>query len=238
MTEAFKKRIENKSQSNNSRLILALDISNRKTSMEKAIQILKDTSKHLSGVKIGYPSVLSFGLKIISESKETSGLPIIADFKIADVPHINRKITHSAFDAGADAVIAHAFLGGDSLQAVIEVAEEEGGGVIALPNMSHPGSKAFIGPVSMKMAKMAVEVGSDGLIGPATRTEEITELRKLVGKKPLIFSPGVGAQGGKPGDAIRSGADFEIVGRSIYNSGEPRKAAEKMRKRINEGSRK
>lgn len=234
MTEEFKRRIRTKSKSNRSRLVLALDISNNGDPTEKAIQVLEDTSEYLSGVKIGYPLVLSAGIEIVTKSREVSDLPIIADFKIADVPHINRQIAQNAFGAGADAVIAHAFLGRDSLEAVVGVAGEEDGGVIALPNMSHPGSKTFIGPISEKMAKMAVEVGSDGLIGPATRVEEVTQLRSWIGDEPLILTPGVGAQGAEPGDAIRGGADFEIVGRAIYSTSDPGKAAKDLRERINE----
>ena len=36
-----------------------------------------------------------------------------------------------------------------------------------------------------------------------------------------IIPPGVGAQGGSAGDAIRAGADYVIAGRSIYQSDDP-----------------
>jgi orotidine-5'-phosphate decarboxylase len=41
----------------------------------------------------------------------------------------------------------------------------------------------------------------------------------------LILSPGVGAQGGSAAEALRHGADFVIVGRSIYEDPDPRAAA-------------
>ncbi|MDO8056425.1 MAG: orotate phosphoribosyltransferase, partial [Candidatus Hermodarchaeota archaeon] len=37
----------------------------------------------------------------------------------------------------------------------------------------------------------------------------------------LIFAPGVGAQGGKPGSAVAAGANYEIIGRSIYAAKDP-----------------
>ncbi|WP_252896574.1 orotidine 5'-phosphate decarboxylase / HUMPS family protein [Metallosphaera hakonensis] len=42
----------------------------------------------------------------------------------------------------------------------------------------------------------------------------------------VIISPGVGAQGAKPGTAICHGADYEIVGRSVYQARDP---AQKLR---------
>jgi len=53
------------------------------------------------------------------------------------------------------------------------------------------------------------------------------KLRTIVGKL-LILSPGVGAQGGSAAEALRNGADFVIAGRSIYQSPDPRGAAERL----------
>jgi len=43
-----------------------------------------------------------------------------------------------------------------------------------------------------------------------------------------IISPGVGTQGGSAGDTIRAGADYVIVGRSIYQSDDPEAAAKQI----------
>ena len=226
----FKERMLRKSEKNESRLILALDVHK-----EQVQKLLEDVSSYIVAVKIGYPLVLGAGLGVVSKIKEASDLPIIADFKIADVPHTNQRIARCAYDAGADAVIAHAFVGRDSLEAIIKVAEEKGDrGVIVVPNMSHPGASMFIGSVSERMAKLAVDVGATGVIGPATRPKEIMALRSWVGKELLILTPGVGAQGAQPGDAIKSGADFEIVGRAICTAKSPAKMAKAMRYQINE----
>ena len=49
-----------------------------------------------------------------------------------------------------------------------------------------------------------------------------------LGNEILILSPGVGVQGGKVGGAISAGADFEMVGRSIYKAENPGEVAEKI----------
>ena len=45
---------------------------------------------------------------------------------------------------------------------------------------------------------------------------------------PADHPPGVGAQGGSASDAILAGADYVIVGRSIYNAEDPASAAQKI----------
>ena len=46
-------------------------------------------------------------------------------------------------------------------------------------------------------------------------------MRDLVGPGLTIVCCGVGAQGGKYGHAIAAGADFEIIGRAIYQAEDP-----------------
>ena len=43
-----------------------------------------------------------------------------------------------------------------------------------------------------------------------------------------IISPGVGAQGGSAGDTIQAGADYVIVGRSIYQADDPAAGAKQI----------
>jgi orotidine-5'-phosphate decarboxylase len=71
---------------------------------------------------------------------------------------------------------------------------------------------------------MAVTCGTSGIIAPATRPERVAAMRQIVGDL-LILSPGVGAQGGSASAAIDKGADYVIVGRSIYGAENPREAA-------------
>jgi len=71
------------------------------------------------------------------------------------------------------------------------------------------------------------EVGARGIIAPATRPQRLAELRSLANEL-MILTPGVGAQGGSAADAILAGADYIIVGRSIYQADDPRAAAQKL----------
>ncbi len=198
-------------------LILALDVTDR----EKALEIAGQTSNYLEAIKVGYPLVLSSGLEIIEELKGYTRT-LIADFKVADIPNTSKLICQLARDAGADYVIVQGFVGEDVLKTCSEVVD-----IIVVAEMSHPGAETFIQPVSEKIAELAKEYAK-GIVAPATRPERVSRLREVVGKEIIIISPGVKAQGAKIGDAIRAGADFEIVGRGIYESENPKEEAKKI----------
>ena len=204
------------------RIILALDVLQR----AKAISVVDETSQYIDAVKINWPLVLGAGSRIITEISEKS--PVICDFKIADIPNTNKLIVEQAMKLGAAAVIAHGFTGTDSLKACVD---GSGGKVFVVTEMSHPGGKEFTSVNAERIATMAREQGAMGIVAPATRPERIAKMREIVG--PLqIISPGVGAQGGKASDALGYGADFVIVGRTIYDSDRPAEAAQKIAREI------
>jgi len=196
-------------------LILALDV----TVKRDALAIAELCAPHLDAIKLGYPLILSSGLSI-ARDLEALDLPLIADFKVADIPNTNRLIAEQVFDAGFSSIICHGFTGTDAVQACVDTAADYGGACFVVAEMSHPGATAFFhGGVAEKIAEMAVSCGADGIIAPATRPERVKELRKIVGKRKIL-SPGVGAQGGDAA-TIAQLVDGIIVGRAIYEAKDP-----------------
>ncbi len=212
----------------NTRLILALDVTDR----EEAIKISEKVAEYVDAIKIGYPLVLATGMDIIGQLSKYA--PIIADFKVADIPNTNRLICEQVFKAGADAVIVQGFTGHDSLEAAVKIAKEQKKDIFVVTEMSHPGALDFMQQVGEGIAKMAADVQASGVVAPATRPQRVTEIRKIIGNKLSIISPGVGAQGGRACDVRKAGADWVIVGRSIYQSDEPELAAKKIVDEIKE----
>ncbi len=206
-------------------LILALDVTDR----AEAISVSREVASYVDAIKIGYPLVLGAGLKIINAISEFT--PVIADFKVADIPNTDRLICSQAFEAGANAVIVHGFTGRDSLLECVRMGLEYGGDIFVVTEMSHPGAVDFMQPAALSLAGLAVECKASGVVAPATRPERVKEIRRIVGGLTII-SPGVGAQGGSAADAIRAGADYVIVGRSIYTSRNPEIEAEKIVREI------
>jgi orotidine-5'-phosphate decarboxylase len=201
----------------NTRLILALDV----TSKERALSLVGSMDSYFDAVKVGYPLILSTGLEIINEI--TKFAPVIADLKIADIPNTNRLICEAVLGAGAEAVIAHAFPGSDSLKSCIECAGDYGAKVFAVTEMSHPGAEEFMAPLAERLARLARDAGADGVVAPATRPDRIRLIRSIVGTLTII-SPGVGTQGGSAAKALEAGADHLIIGRSVTSSEDPKGA--------------
>jgi orotidine-5'-phosphate decarboxylase len=204
-------------------VILALD----ETDPVKARSVASAVSPHVDAIKINWPLVLSAGPAMITELAELR--PVICDFKLADIPNTNRLITEQVIGRGAAGVIVQGVPGMDSVRAVVDAAA--GAEVFVVTEMSHPGGQEFTAPVADRIARMAVEVKASGVIAPATRPGRISEIRSIVGQLSIL-APGVGAQGGSAADAIRAGADYVIVGRSIYGSPSPAEAARKISEEV------
>ena len=177
-------------------LILALDVTEKK----KALATAHACAPHLDAIKIGYPLVLSAGLSIARELAE-EGLPLIADFKVADIPNTDTLICDQVFSAGFSGIICHGFTGMDSVKACVASAHAHKGECFVVAEMSHPGGKEFFsGGIAEQIASDAIIAGADGIIAPATRPDRVGVLRGFVGDRKIL-SPGIGTQGGDA-DAI------------------------------------
>jgi orotidine-5'-phosphate decarboxylase len=206
-----------------SRLILALDVTER----QKAVEIAGKVAGFVDAIKVNYPLVLATDLSIVDEMSKFA--PVICDFKIADIPNTNSLIVKNVLKHGASGVIVHGFVGKDSVRACIDAAQ--GMETFVVTEMSHPGALDYLAAFGESLARLAVETGATGVVAPATRPERVADIRKIVGKLKII-SPGVGAQGGSASDTIRAGADYVIVGRQIYNAGDPAKEAANLAEEI------
>ncbi|VUT26170.1 MAG: Orotidine 5'-phosphate decarboxylase [Candidatus Methanolliviera sp. GoM_asphalt] len=208
-------------------LILALDVIDKK----RALKIVEETKASLDYVKVGYPLILSTGINIMEKISEL--MPVIADLKVADIPDINELICRETFRNGAKGIICHGFTGRDSLKACIDVSREFDGDIYVVADMSHPGASAFFPDISVKICDIAMELGAEGIVSPANRPERLRKIKKRI-KKLKLLSPGIGVQGGSIRDAIFAGADYLIIGRSIYMDKNPKTAAERIKKAIEE----
>jgi orotidine-5'-phosphate decarboxylase len=200
------------------RLILALDVTDR----NEALSIAEKLGGTVDAIKVNYPLVLGAGLGIIKDIKKYAN--VIADFKVADIPNTNSLICRETFEAGADAIICQGFVGHDSVKACVDVAKKYGRDTYVVTEMSHPGALDFLQGHAFELIDLAYRAGATGIIAPATRPERLVDIRCRAGDMKIL-APGVGAQGGDAKKAIEAGADFVIVGRSIYNAEDPYKAA-------------
>ena len=208
-------------------LILALDVG----SESEAIEICDSVKDYIDTIKIGYPLALAEGLEIINKLKDKFGFQVICDFKVADIDATNSKICDETFKAGADAIICHGFVGSDSVQACLDMANEYEKELFLLTEMSHPGAKMFLQKNADAIAQMGVDMNITNFVAPATRLDRLADIRQIVGEDAFIISPGVGKQGGD-GKKTLQYSDAIIVGRSIYESENPQKSCEDLIKSV------
>ncbi len=232
----FRDKMRSSSERSSSRVVLALDFAGSyDTRLARAGRVLGATKKEVAAVKMNHHLLLPYGLQgvrgLIDDCKQ-QGLPLIADLKVNDIESTNINIVDSLLDFGFDAVIANPFVGkNEGLGKVVEKMHSKGGGVILLVYMSHDGAPEGYGlrveggeRLYRVFAGRARDWGADGVVVSAKSPDIVAETRAIVGGDCLIFSPGVGAQGGE----ARPGPDYAIVGRSITESSDPLKAVREL----------
>jgi len=236
----FRDRMLDSSTRRASTIVLALDIqgpySERK---ERAMRVLDATGEGIAAVKVNQHLLLPFGLEGIRDliqSCRKLGLPLIADLKLNDVESTNLSVVESLLDHEFDAVIANPFVGRrEGLEKVLDKMHAGGGGVVFLVYMSHSGASEGYSmileggqPVYRVFAERARDWGADGVVVSAKDVRKISETRSIIGDSCLIFSPGIGAQGGKIERGDGKGADFLIVGRAITEAQDPAVALRRL----------
>jgi orotidine-5'-phosphate decarboxylase len=251
----FRRFIEDAAARNKSPIVLALDLTRREREelFKDSLKLIQSVSRFLCAVKINRQLVLPLGLhdrvKGLVDEIHQNDIPAIMDTKINDIGHTNEFIASEYFSAGFDAVTANPFVGyKDGLEPVFRLAKMKEKGVLLLVHMSHKGASEGYGQTVIDektgarraqfevFAERALQWGADGAIVGATFPETIVRVGKILGDRVPIFSPGVGVQGGSLKEAFAAGAKYAIVGRSIYESQDPARSANDLRRSIVEVS--
>jgi orotidine-5'-phosphate decarboxylase len=247
---SFKVKMDETAKRRNSRVVLALDFpfeapENRAKILAKAQNVIEVVHPYICAIKINHHIILPLGtfdgVQKLVEKIHTKGLLAIMDAKVNDIGATNQIIADYYFAAGFDAIIANPFVGWeDGLKPLFEASKRLNRGVILLSYMSHKGASEGYGQTVIdpgtgektlqyiSFAKKALKWGADGVVVGATVPEKIAEIRRILGEKVAIYSPGVGVQGGAAQTVLEAGANYLIVGREITNSDDPAKAALKL----------
>lgn len=208
-------------------IIFAADLQNE----GRLISIISEIADNIDAIKIGYPLVLSSGIQIVKKIKNICDIPIIADFKIMDTSVIATTIVKIALYSGCDGVMLCGVIGPTAISDCIEIAGKDM--TFVFTEFTQP--DGLINPkLSDDVARIAKDLGAYGIQAPGTKPDRIKRLRDIVGSDLKIISCGIGAQGPPPGSAIKAGADFEIIGRAIYDAKNPKLAVKEIGKKISD----
>ncbi len=213
-------------------LIVALDAAR---SPQQLSLIVESLCGIVEGFKLGLPLLLSLGPAAAEKARERCPSAMwIADLKLADIGAIMVKTAEAVLNA-ADIFIAHGFVGyTGALDELKDWLDSHGKRLVLVVSMSHPGSSEVYDKSLPAILHVAQKVKPWGVVAPATRPEIVALTRRRLGQGYKILSPGVGVQGAEPGTALCAGADYEIVGRMITSSSEPRVAALMVKRRQQE----
>ncbi len=193
---------------------------------EIPVKTILNITEYLYGIKIGYPLLLKKGVEGVKEIlREVKVDEVIMDLKLADIDNTMIKIVEKL--DFADSFIAHSFIGiKGALGELKDFLDSEKKKLYLLSSMSHIGWNDNFYPYIREVIK---SVNPYGIVAPATKIDILKNVRKDFPDK-VIISPGVGAQGGKIGEALCNGADYEIIGRIIYTSPNPESTIKEIAK--------
>ena len=160
-------------------------------------------------------------------------IPVILDAKRGDIGSTAALYAKEAYERyGADAVTVNPYLGFESIEPYMKYEDK---GIVVLCRTSNPGSdwlqkdKKDTVPVYQRVAKQVADWNKEDqfvLVTGATYPEELGEVRKIVGRMPLLV-PGIGAQGGDVKSVLEVGLDQKAQGLIISSSREILYAHEK-----------
>jgi orotidine-5'-phosphate decarboxylase len=239
MTRPFFQRIAAAAIEKKSPIVLALDPRPRGNQRlpELAAKTICAVEHHVCAVKMNFHIILPLSaseILRINKLAHSFGLQSIADIKLNDIETTNAVAVDHLIKMGFDAAIANPFIGRDTLASLVQKAHKADAGIIALVYMSHPEAKEGFGlkiqgrGLYKMFFERAETAGVDGIVVGAPQDEI---LKEVAGRLP-VYSPGVGTQGGNSEQAIRNGADYLIIGRSIVEAKQPAKVAGEIQNRI------
>lgn len=171
-------------------------------------------------LKLGNALLYRYGFKLLDSLKNRyAELPVIIDIKLCDVAHIASRVAKDFAERGADVVVVAAICGPVVIKEIVK-AVPSSCEIWVFSEFTHDS-----GYINSRTADesiiAALESGAKGVQAPGTRTHRVEEIREDVGENIAIMACGIGAQGARFGSAIKAGANFEIIGRSIYGQFSP-----------------
>jgi orotidine-5'-phosphate decarboxylase len=214
------------------KLIVALDVS----SASAAQKIVAAIGGSVLTYKVGMQLYTAEGPEIVRDLV-ASGRQIFLDLKYHDIPNTVAAAVREAAQLGVSMLTVHALGGAKMLRAATEAAHAANPalkvlGVTVLTSLGNEelegiGIQGDVLDEVMRLATLAIYSGCDGIVSSA---REAPDLRKSLGKKFSLVTPGVRPVGGAHGDQVRvvtpaeaiaAGASHIVVGRPITEAGDP-----------------
>ena len=226
------------------RLIVALDLADP----AKARTLATLLAPEVGMFKVGKQLFVNAGPNVVRMIHDLGG-EVFLDLKFHDIPNTVASAAVEATRLGVKLFNLHISGGREMMRqtaaAVEEVCGKEGLrppsvlGVTVLTSLDGSDLEALgirdgVPAQVVRLAGMAQEAGLAGVVCSA---QEVPEIRRACGDSFMLVTPGIrpaGQQAGDqkrimtPGDAVRAGIDFIVVGRPITAADDPVAAARSL----------
>ncbi len=231
------------------RIVLALDLDNDR----EALGLVSELKDAVGIFKVGHQLFTAYGPDIVRRIIGAGGR-VFLDLKYHDIPNTVARASAEAVKLGVSIFNVHALGGLDMMKAAAEAARE----AAAKHNLTVPVTLAVtiltsLGEKSLRrelkitrslqrevahLARLAQRAGMHGVVASP---KELRMLRRAVRGEFVILTPGVRPEwAGKddqmrvmtPGEAVKEGADYIVVGRPVLQSRDRRAAVEKILEEI------
>ena len=215
------------------RLIVALDLPSVQAAESMVTKLGASVSFYKIGYQLAYAGGLAFAADLIKAGKQ-----VFLDLKLHDIGNTVAKGVASVAQLGATFLTVHAYP--QTMKAAVAAKGNSGLRILAVTvltsyddaDLFEAGYKLDVGALVAQRATQARAAGVDGLVCSA---EEAANLRKIVGPKMALVTPGIRSAGAKaddqkrimtPAKAIAAGADYLVVGRPVVEAADPKAVAE------------
>ncbi len=223
------------------RLIVALDLADPARAKTLAALLAPEVGMF----KIGKQLFVNAGPDVVRMIHDLGG-EVFLDLKFHDIPNTVAAAAVEAARLGVKLFNVHVSGGREMMRqtaaAVEEVCGKEGMrrpsvlGVTVLTSLdaSDLQSMGVQGAVPAQVVRLAGMAQEAGLAGVVCSAQEVRDIRRACGDSFLLVTPGIrpaGQQAGDqkrvmtPGDAVRAGIDYIVVGRPITGADDPAAAA-------------
>lgn len=223
------------------KLIFALDVDN----LEEARRWVEQLQGQVGVFKIGKQLFTKCGPEVV-RLVQAGGSEVFLDLKYHDIPNTVAMAGLEALRLGVRMFNVHALGGFEMMAKLVEAVDAacpRGNPdrplllAVTILTSSNEETLRAIGidrPVSVmvpKLAKLAKDAGMDGVVASP---KEVGLIREVCGDDFAIVTPGVrpafASQDDQkrvmtPGDALRAGADYLVIGRPISAAADPSAAA-------------
>jgi orotidine-5'-phosphate decarboxylase len=214
------------------RLIVALDV----PSVAAAEAMIGKLGDSVTFYKIGYQLAYAGGLSLVHQLS-SAGKKVFIDLKLHDIGNTVARGVESVAKLGATFLTVHAYP--QTMKAAVDARAGSGLKILAVTvltsyddsDLHAAGYRLNVSDLVEARARQAQEIGVDGLV---CSPEEAANVRRIVGERMNLITPGVRPAGSATGDqkrimtparAIAAGADYLVVGRPVMEASDPKAAA-------------